>query len=65
MLIPIEIDSSDITSQFDITGEQIQSMFDNIAKSLAMVYYSKLEQEASNELHSTRQRYLQNIKSLS
>lgn len=62
MLIPIEIDSSDITSQFDITGEQIQSMFDNIAKSLAMVYYSKLEQEASNELHSTRQRYLQNIK---
>lgn len=62
MIIPIEINSTDITSQFDIPKEDLEKMFDNIAKSLAVVYYSKLEQEASNELHSTRTRYLQNIK---
>lgn len=62
MITPIEINSDDIVSQYNITESQIQSMFDNIAKSLAMIYVSKLENEAALNLHSTKRRYIQNIR---
>lgn len=62
MIVPIEINTSDILSQFNIAEKDLDNMLDNIAKSLAVAYVSKLETQANNELHSTRQRYLQNIK---
>lgn len=62
MIVPITIDTAGITSQFDVSKEQVDTMMNNIAKSLAMVYMSKLETEVSNSLHSTRRRYLQNIR---
>jgi len=61
MIVPIEINSSDITSQFDISEQEIENMFDNIAKSLAIIYYTKLESEAANTLHSTRARFINSI----
>lgn len=62
MIVPIEVNSSDIFSQFDISREQLDKALENIVKSLAVIYMSKLEVEASNELHSTRRRYLQSIR---
>ncbi len=59
---PIEINGDDIVSQFDISETQLNSMFDNIAKSLAMIYVANLENEAASELHSTKRRYIQNIR---
>ena len=62
MIVPIEINSSDILSQYSVTDDQLQKMFDNIAKSLGVIYASKLENEASSALNSTRRRYIQNIR---
>lgn len=62
MIVPIEIDSQDILSQYSLSKEEIEGMFDNIAKSLGTVYASKLENEAINGLNSTRRRYIQNIR---
>lgn len=62
MILPIEINSDDIISQYDVSREQLNSMFDNIAKSLGVIYLGKLEEVASQELHSTRSRYLRNIR---
>ena len=41
MIIPIEIDTSDIRSQFDISDEQIETVLDGIAKSLAVVFVAR------------------------
>lgn len=62
MVIPIEINSDDIRSQFTITDEQLDTMFDNIAKGLALVYYGVLENIVTQQLHSTRRRYLENLR---
>lgn len=45
MIAPIEINVDDIISQYDVTEQQLGTMFDNIAKSLAMIYVAKLEKE--------------------
>lgn len=63
MILPIFIDSADITSQFDsITKENIENLQDNIAKGLAAGFARQLEQEAQNALHQTRQRYIRAIR---
>lgn len=62
MIIPIIIDGSALQQQFALSGEQIESICDNIAKTLAARYAQQLEQEANNALHSTRRRYIQNVK---
>lgn len=62
MIVPIEINGSDIVSQFDVSEQQLETMFNNIAKSLAMIYVSKLENEAASELNSTKRRYIQSIR---
>lgn len=61
MIIPIIIDGSALQQQFALSGEQIESICDNIAKTLAARYAQQLEQEANNALHSTRRRYIQNV----
>lgn len=62
MIIPIIIDGSSIRDQFSLSSEQVESICDNIAKTLAARYAQQLEQEAHNALHQTRKRYVQNIK---
>ena len=62
MIVPVEIDTRDITSQFDIGKTEIESMLDNIAKGLAMSFVYSLELNVQRELKSTRARYLKNIR---
>lgn len=63
MIIPLWIDTEGIVEQFtSITSEQIDTMLDNLAKGLAAGYARQLEEEAQKALHSTRQRYISNIK---
>lgn len=62
IIVPIEVNTSDILSQFDISDDQIQSMLDNIAKALGVVFVSKVENLAASELNSTRSRYLNAVK---
>jgi hypothetical protein len=61
MIIPIIIDGSALQQQFALSGDQIESICDNIAKTLAAGYAQQLEQEANNALSSTRRRYIQNV----
>lgn len=61
MIVPIIIDGSALQQQFALSGDQIESICDNIAKTLAARYAQQLEQEANNALHSTRRRYIQNV----
>ena len=62
MIIPIIIDTSDIARQFGISHNQVDSVCDNIAKTMAARYAQTLEQEAQTALHQTKQRYIRNIK---
>ena len=62
MIVPIEINSSDILSQFNLNQKQLSNLLDNVAKGLAVIYVGKLEEEVSQGLHSTRSRYLKNIR---
>lgn len=62
MIVPIEIDTSDITSQFDIGKEQVTAMLDNVAKGLAMSFVYRLEGNVASGLNSTRNRFLRSIK---
>lgn len=61
VVVPIEINTSDIFSQFNVKKEEVDNMLDNIAKSLALVYFAKLEEQVIGKLKSTRNRYLNNI----
>lgn len=62
MLIPITIDTQDLMQKFSLTKEQVESVCDNIAKSLAASYARQLQQVANVALHQTRQRYVKNIR---
>jgi len=61
MIVPIIIDGSALQQQFALSSDQIESICDNIAKTLAVRYAQQLEQEANNALHSTRQRYIKSV----
>lgn len=62
MIIPIVIDINDLRQQFSVNKEQIDDLCDSIAKSLAARYAQELEQQATDALHQTRRRYIQNIR---
>jgi len=63
MLVPIEINSQDIVDQFtSVTHGDLETMFDNIAKGLALSYLGQLEAMVSQELKTTRRRYLQSLR---
>ena len=62
MLIPIVIDTYDLAQKFNISHEQVESVCDNIAKTLAANYAQQLEANARNLLHKTRERYIRNIR---
>ena len=62
MLVPIVINTADILDQFYISRTDLENMYDNIAKGLALSFYYKWEQEVSNTLKSTKMQYLQNMR---
>lgn len=62
MIPPIEVNTDDIRSQFDVSQTQVDEILDGISKSLALVYVSKLEQNAFSVLNSTKNSYLQAIR---
>lgn len=62
IIIPVEIDTGDITKQFDVSKSQIETILDNIAKGLAMSFVGQLEVNVGNTLNSTRNRFLRNIR---
>lgn len=63
MVAPIIIDTSSLMEQFGaLTPEVINTMLDNVAKGLAAAYAMKLEQQAQQDLHQTRRRYVNAIK---
>jgi hypothetical protein len=62
MTVPISINTDDITSQFDVNSQQIETILDGVAKQLGLYYFTKLEENINRELHSTRRQYLQNLK---
>lgn len=59
--IPIEINTDDITSQFDISQEQVTKLVDNVIKSIAFGYVETLETFVLKELHTSRDLYLSAI----
>lgn len=63
MIPVIIIDTQDIMSQYtSLTKEDVDNMLNNIAKGLAASFAQHLEERATQELHQTRKRYLQNIR---
>lgn len=62
MIIPIYIDTVSILEQYSSIDKQaVDSICDNIAKTLAARYASQLEIEANNSLNQTRKRYIHAI----
>ena len=61
MLIPIAIDTSDLSSEFNLSQSDIEDMIDNTIKSITLEYFRKWQGEASKNLKSTRSRYLDSL----
>lgn len=60
---PIIIDTTDLMSQYtSLTKDDIETMLDNVAKGLAATYANKLELQAQESLHQTKQMYISSIK---
>lgn len=58
MLVPITIDTSDLQDEFNLSKDDIELMIDNTIKALTLDLYNKWQQQASSNLSSTRNRYL-------
>jgi hypothetical protein len=61
MIVPININSDDITSQFSATREDVENILDYIVKETTSRYADYWHHAASVGLHSTRRRYLNNL----
>ena len=61
MVIPILIDTQDLSAEFNISQKDIESMIDNTIKSISLDFYNRWQQQASKNLKSTRSRYLDSL----
>ena len=61
-IIDLEINTQDIYDQFDISSEQMESVLDAVVKEITASFARKWEEEAKLGLHSSRERYLANLK---
>lgn len=62
MIVPIYLDTSSLLEQYSQLDQQsVDSICDNIAKTLAVRYAAQLELEAQHSLNQTRKRYIQAI----
>lgn len=62
MLIPIDINSSDIINQFNISRKECEDIIDFTIKEITASFAAQWESTANSELQSTRSRYIQNLK---
>ena len=60
-VVDLEINTDDFYSQFDVTGDQVEQILDNIVKGIASSFASEWEEEARRTLNSTRERYIANL----
>lgn len=60
--VPINIDLADLFSDRVVSSEQIVDFMDGVIKDITAGYALQLEKQASLELKSTRDRYIQNIR---
>ena len=61
MLIPLLIDTSDLADEFSLSKEDVHTLIDNAVKATALEYYRLWQNQASKNLKSTRNRYLDNL----
>jgi len=63
--IPIHVDLSEIESEFSFSDEQSVQFIQSLVSSIAAQFADKLQQQAQQQLHSTRNRYLRAIQTFS
>jgi hypothetical protein len=61
MLIPIFIDTSDLAQEFSLSDKDIETMIDDTVTSVSLEYYRLWQKQASDNLKSTRGRYLDSL----
>lgn len=61
MLIPIDISSEDLVSQYNMSQEEVEDVIDFTIKEITSAFAARWEEQAKLNLHSTRQRYLENL----
>ena len=61
-MIQIIVNTRDISSQFNVTKTDIDNIVDFVVKDITASYARRWETEAKNNLHQTRQRYIENLK---
>ena len=62
MLVPIQINSQDIMDSFSISKKEVDDIIDVTIKNIAAAFAVEWENVALNTLHSTKQRYVANLK---
>lgn len=62
MIVPIIIDHQSIADQFHLDKESVDNIIDYAIKEITAQFAVQWEKTAMNELHSTRNRYVQNLK---
>lgn len=61
MIVPIQINETDLLSQFYITSQQMNDVIDFVVKETTALYADHWRHQAQIELHSTRDRYIANL----
>lgn len=61
-IIDIRIDTNDLFSDILISKEEVDTYVDKVIKNISFAFMSQVEKEAQKTLHSTRNRYIQNLK---
>lgn len=61
MLVPVSISSEDLIAQYSMSKEETEDVIDAAVKEIAAKFASYWEQQAMLDLHTTRQRYLENL----
>lgn len=61
MYVKVDINADDIANQFHLSEQEVSSVIDLSIKNLAGKFAELWEHEAELSLHSTRERYIQNL----
>lgn len=60
-MIPISINTQDLTEQFSMTREDVENIIDSTVKEITASFASKWENQANISLQQTRSRYVRNL----
>ncbi len=61
MLVPIQINVDDLLNQYTMSKTEVEDVIDFTIKEITAKFYERWQEEAQLSLHSTRQRYLENL----